>query len=150
MNVSQSTLPDDKTAQITRGVTRLFYQLGENSLLEFTLKTGRRIDVMNLDKKGVFTAVEVKSSVSDFRADTKWQEYLPYCDRFYFAVGTEFPLEILPDDCGLIIADAFGGEIIRDAAPGTMNAARRKALTLRFANKAAQRLRLFTDPPLSV
>ena len=55
----------------------------------------------------------------------------------------------LPEDCGLILADRYGGEIVRPAklAPA-MAGARRKALTLRFARTAALRLAIRADPEL--
>jgi hypothetical protein len=84
--------------------------------------------------------VEVKSGVADFRADTKWPDYLDWCDRFYFAVDSAFPAELIPRNVGLIVADAFGGAVVRDAPPDPLAAARRKALTLRFARAAALRL----------
>ena len=136
------------TRMVTRGVMRLFRTQGEACLDELTLKTGRRVDVMALDRKGRFTAIEVKSSREDFRVDEKWQDYLPFCDLFYFAVSPEFPLELLPEDVGLIIADAYGAEVIRPATPGEMNPSRRKALTLRFARKSADRLMRELDPGL--
>jgi hypothetical protein len=134
---------------VARGVSRLFQRRAEHSLVEFKLKTGRRVDVIAMDGKGIFTAVEIKTSVADFRGDRKWREYLPYCDRFYFAVPEKFPHEILPDDCGLMIGDAFEAEIFRTAPQGAMNAARRKAMTLRFAATAAKRLQRYTDPPFN-
>ena len=127
-------------ADIARGVMRLLADHDCTSLTEFTLKSGRRADVMALDAKGRFTIVEIKSGLADFRADRKWQEYLEFCDSFYFAVPKGFPLEVLPADTGLILADAWAGHILRPADPGTLAPARRKALTLRFARVAAGRV----------
>ncbi|MEQ8602696.1 MAG: MmcB family DNA repair protein [Marivibrio sp.] len=134
------------TGAVTRGAVRLLREMGSACLLEVTLKTGRRADVMALDKAGGVTIVEVKSSIEDYRADSKWIEYLPFCDRFYFAVPVDFPVEILPDAVGLIVADAYGASIERPAAEGSMNASRRKALTLRYARQAAERLMRMADP----
>jgi hypothetical protein len=130
----------DSARLIARGVARLLGDLDADCLFEFTLRTGRRVDAIGLDRRGVFTIVEMKSGVPDFRADTKWREYVPFCDRFYFAVPMDFPLEILPGTCGVIRADRFGGAIHREAPCIAMNAARRRALTLRFARAAATRL----------
>lgn len=127
-------------ADIARGVMRLLADHDCTSLTEFTLKSGRRADVMALDAKGNFTIVEVKSGVADYRADRKWQDYLEFCDAFYFAVPKGFPLEILPADTGLILADAWAGHILRPADHGRLAPARRKALTLRFARVAGQRV----------
>ncbi len=129
----------DATQAVTRGTMRLLREMGLSCLTEVPLKTGRRVDVMALDKKGQTTIVEVKSSLEDYAADSKWGEYLPFCDRFYFAVPTDFPVDILPGEVGLILADAYGASIERPAAEGSMNASRRKALTLRFARLAAER-----------
>ncbi len=130
----------DRTAVIARGVTRLMAEMGYRTLPELPLGSGRRVDVIGLDRQGRFAVVEVKSSLADFRADGKWLEYLPYCDAFYFAVDTEFPLDVLPPDVGVIVADAYDGALRRDAPLRPMNAHRRRALTVRFARTAAGRL----------
>lgn len=130
----------EATVLVTRGCLRLLREMGQACLTEVTLKTGRRVDILALDKKGVVSVVEVKSSLEDFTADSKWTDYLEFCDKFYFAVPADFPIDILPEEPGLILADAYGASIERPAAEGTMNAARRKALTLRFARLAADRV----------
>ncbi len=132
--------PADRTNGIVRGATRLLVDIGYRTLTELQLGNGRRVDVIGLDRQGRFAVVEVKSSVADFRADGKWLEYLPYCDAFYFAVDTEFLLEILPPDVGVIVADAYAGAVRRNAHVMAMNASRRRALTVRFARTAAGRL----------
>ena len=139
----------DATLAVTRGTVRLLRNMGMACLTEVSLNTGRRVDVLALDKKGQATVVEVKSSLEDYAVDSKWTEYLPFCDRFYFAVPVTFPVEILPDSVGLIIADAYGASIERSAAEGSMNGTRRKALTLRFARLAADRFADLMDPKLT-
>jgi hypothetical protein len=136
----------DIAPQIARGVGRHFRALGQVTLLEFPLPDGRRADVFALDERGGITIVEIKSSLIDFRTDQKWQDYLDWCDRFYFAVTVGFPLEVLPPEPGLIIADAYGAEVLRPS-PGLMMAgARRRSLLLRFAARAATRLARLQDP----
>ncbi|WP_374573775.1 DNA repair putative endonuclease MmcB [Phenylobacterium sp.] len=127
------------TAAVTRGAARLLADLGHAPLAEVTLPNGRRADLMALDRKGRIFIVEVKSSIEDFRADAKWHEYLPFCDAFAFAVAPEFPREVLPEAPGLIIADGFGGAVLREAPATPLAGARRKALTLSFARLAALR-----------
>ena len=133
---------DDMGQQLARGVGRLLTHLGYDSVTEFTLRSGRRADLAGVDRKGRIVIVEIKSSVADFRADQKWPEYLDYCDLFYFAVPLEFPIEILPDQTGLILADAYSGDIARPALanPIPLHASRRREVTLRFARTAAKRL----------
>lgn len=128
------------TAEITRGVLRLMEDRGCAGITEMTLANGRRADVAAIGKGGEIEIVEVKSSVPDFRSDGKWHEYAPFCDRFYFAVAASFPSDLIPGHCGLIIADGFGGAVIREPATLKLAAARRKAMTLRFARLAAMRL----------
>jgi hypothetical protein len=130
----------DVTAALTRGVVRLFADLGLVSLPEFRLPNGRRADVAGLDRRGRLVVAEVKSCQADFDADTKWTDYLGFCDAFYFAVASDFPLTLLPVEEGLIIADAYGGAVIRESQERALAAARRKALTLRFARQAAARV----------
>lgn len=128
------------TLAVSRGVVRALLERGFTPLLELTVATGRRIDVAGLGSGGEIIAVEVKSSIADYRADQKWHEYYDWCDKLYFATAQDFPHDILPQDPGLIIADQFGGEIIRETSVRPLAAARRKAMTLRFARVAAERL----------
>jgi hypothetical protein len=132
--------------RLLRGVCRLFEDLGHAALTEFPLANGRRVDVIALDGAGGTSIVEIKSSLSDFRTDRKWQEYLDFCDRFYFAVGPEFPRALLPGEVGLIIADSWSGTILRESPALAMNGSRRRAQTLRIALTAMLRLRRLSDP----
>jgi hypothetical protein len=134
------------TSAVTRGAARLFVALGYAPLLEVGLPNGRRADIMALGPRGQIAVAEVKSGLDDFRTDRKWGEYLPYCDAFYFAVAPEFPREILPEEPGLIVADAFDGAVLRDAPAAPLVGARRKALTVAFARLAAGRA-LAAIPP---
>jgi hypothetical protein len=136
----------DLAVGLARGVGRMLGHHGYSWMTEFTLRSGRRVDVIGLDAKGRIVVVEVKSSIEDFRSDLKWPEYLDFCDAFYFAVAEDFPTAILPDDTGLIVADSFTAAILREAPPLTLNASRRKALILQFAQVAGRRLVTFTDP----
>jgi hypothetical protein len=129
----------ETTDAVTRGAARLVSALGYAPLLEVGLPNGRRADIMAIGPRGDLLIVEVKSGLLDFKTDRKWGDYLPYCDAFYFAVAPEFPREILPDEPGLIVADAFGGAVLRDAPAAPLVPARRKALTLAFARLAATR-----------
>lgn len=134
--------------RLARGVCRMLADHGYRTLCELALGNGRRADVVALDRRGTILVVEVKTTLSDFRADGKWPEYLAACDRFAFAVPAGFPADVLPPEAGLIVADAYGGAVIR--APGLggpLTAARRKTLTIRFARTAAARLQLALEDP---
>jgi hypothetical protein len=133
-------------ALLARGVCRALAQLGYASLLEFPLANGRRADILALGRGGDLIIVEIKSSVADFRADRKWTEYRDFADRFYFAVPNNFPTALIPEDCGLIVADAFAASLIRNGTANALAPGRRRALTLRFALAAAARLRHHLDP----
>ena len=130
----------EETANITRGARRLLRDMGYEVLTEFTLKNGRRVDLIGVAKNGTITVIEVKSGPEDYKTDSKWHDYLEFADSFFFAVSDRFPIDLLPDDVGLIIADRYGGGIIRDSLPNKVNAARRKTMMLRFSRKAAARL----------
>jgi hypothetical protein len=137
--ISADPARPDRTIALTRGVTRLFFDLGLSPLCEFRLANGRRADVAGIDRKGRLVIAEVKSCRADFEVDQKWHDYLDYCDQFYFAVDPDFPRDLLPETQGLIIADDYGAAIARAAAERQLNAARRKAVTLRFARQASAR-----------
>jgi hypothetical protein len=133
-------VPTGRAAEIVRGAQRMLAELGLASLTEVTLANGRRADVMAMGPKGEVVIIEVKSCLQDFATDQKWPEYAPYCDRFYFAVDCDFPKERLPEACGMMVCDGFGGAILRECEGVPLNAARRKAVTLSFARLAAARL----------
>ena len=138
--------PPVTAALLARGVCRALEQLGYVSLVEFPLANGRRADVLALGKAGDLTIVEVKSSVADFRADQKWPAYRDFADRLYFAVATGFPTVLIPEECGLMVADAFSAAVLREGGTVPLSPGRRRALTLRFARVAAARLRRTIDP----
>lgn len=129
----------ETTLSVTRGAARLMVDLGYAPLLEVGLPNGRRADVMALGPRGDIVICEVKSGIEDYRCDLKWREYGPFCDAFYFAVAPEFPQDQLDGDCGLIVADGFGGAVVREATATPLAPARRKALTLAFARLGALR-----------
>lgn len=131
---------------VARGVSRLMLERGYAPLVEFTLPNGRRLDVAAVSDSGEIVAIEIKVSLADLRADEKWPEYLEFCDRFYFAVPEQFPQEALPAEHGLIVADRFGAAIVRESGQSAVAAARRKALLIRFARVAAERLVRAGDP----
>lgn len=131
---------------LARGTCRALQQLGYVALLEFPLANGRRADILALGKSGEFVIVEVKTSLADFRTDRKWTIYRDFSDRLYFAVPNDFPRTLIPDECGLIVADAFGAALLRDGITVKLAAGRRRALTMRFARIAAIRLRRLVDP----
>lgn len=130
---------------IARGTLRLLADLGLCGIRELTLANNRRADIAALGPGGEIWMVEIKSGVPDFRADSKWHEYIPYCDRFWFSVDADFPQELIPDEAGLIVADAFGAGVIREAPSLALAPARRKAVTLRLARLAAMRLSAAAD-----
>ena len=134
---------------LARGVCRALEQLGYANLTEFPLINGRRADVLGLGKSGDVLIVEIKSSVADFRADRKWTTYRDFADRLYFAVPNHFPQSLIPEECGLMVADPFGAHLVRDGRTTPLNSNRRRAMTLRFARIAAVRLRRSIDPEVA-
>ncbi len=128
------------TALLARGVTRMLLDRGLVSVLEVPLANGRRADVMALTANGEVWIVETKSCVEDFAVDAKWPDYIEYCDRFFFGVTEAFPHDLIPEEAGLIVADGFGGAILRESPHRPLAGARRKAVTLSFARLAALRL----------
>ena len=135
----------DAALAIRRGTARRLRDLGFAVLPEVTLRSGRRADLVALGPEGEIWIVEIKSSVADFQSDTKWPHYKSACDRFFFATSPEVG-DIFPASEGLIIADAFDAEIVRDAAAERLSPQARRALTMRLAQIAARRLHELEDP----
>ncbi len=131
---------------LARGVCRHLSRIGHACLTEFMPSRGLRVDVLALDRTGEIWVVECKSSRADFQSDHKWGGYLEWCDRFFWAVDANFPLELLPEETGVILADGYDAEVIREAPLEKLAAARRKALTLKVGRTASMRLGQLLDP----
>ena len=132
-------------ADVARGVNRLLIQEGFSPILEFTLANGRRLDVAALGADGTMLGVEIKVAVPDLKGDMKWPDYLEFCELFYFAIPPDFPEHLVPPETGLIVADRYGGAIVRPSGRTQLHASRRKAVTLSFAKCAAERLALMLE-----
>lgn len=142
-------MPGDRpreTLAVTRGTMRLLRSLGSAPLTEVPLANGRRADIMAVGADGRILIVEVKSGLDDWRVDLKWPHYGDYCDALAFAVGPAFPVQALPAEIGLIVADAYGGAFVREPVTTSLAPARRKALLIQFGRLAAGRIHRFADP----
>ncbi|MFT6931581.1 MAG: hypothetical protein ACJAXT_000273 [Paracoccaceae bacterium] len=135
---------------LARGVCRHLRDHDFVTIEEFTPQRGLRVDVMALGPKGEMWVIECKSSRADFTSDSKWEGYLEWCDRYFWAVDEDFPTDLLPEGTGLIIADAYDAEILRVGPEAKLASARRKVLLQKFARVAALRLQTLRDPRLPV
>ena len=131
---------------LARGVSRFVRTLGYAPLTEFVPVRGLRVDVIALGPKCEIWVVECKSSRSDFTSDQKWRGYLDWCDKFFWAVSPEFPIELLPQQTGVMLGDGYGAEILRMPETSPLSAPRRKVLISSFARQAALRLARVQDP----
>lgn len=149
-------MPDDhaetlKPGQLlARGVCRHLMSLDFVTVEELTPAPGLRVDVMALGPKGEVWVVECKSSRADFACDAKWQGYLEWCDRYFWAVSEDFPTELLPAETGLIVADAYDAEILRMGKESKLAPARRKVMVQKFARHAAIRWHAARDPGMTI
>lgn len=134
---------------LARGVSRHLASHGYATIEEFVPSRGLRVDVMALGAKGELWVIECKSSRADFLSDGKWQGYLEWCDRYFWAVDQDFPVDLLPEGTGLIIADGYDAEIVRMGPEAKLAGARRNKLVRSFAFHAARRLQRLRDPRLS-
>jgi hypothetical protein len=137
---------------VLRGTCRWLLRAGVSPLAEVPLAGGRRADILGLDAAGRLTLVEIKVSLADLRGDRKWPDYLDHCDRFFWAVPPDLPIDDLhtdafrPQETGLLVADRFDAEAMREAPWRPLNPARRKAVTLNLARRAAHRWLGLVDP----
>src|ERR1700759_1594736 len=143
--VNSEMISSSSAAEVARGVSRLLLEEGYSPILEFTLPNGRRLDVAAIGPGGEMLGVEIKVALADLRGDNKWPEYLDYCDLFYFAIPPDFPPEHVPAETGLIVADRYGGSIVKGAEVQTLPSTRRRAVMLSFARVAAQRLSILLE-----
>jgi hypothetical protein len=140
----------ERAMLIRRGTLRLLASLDLYALPEVTLRSGRRADLCAASRTGEIWIVEIKSSKADLAADRKWPEYRLFCDRLFFATSPDVDAALFPADAGLIVADAFGGAILRGAPLAPLPAATRKALLARLARLGAARLSALADPGLMI
>ncbi len=133
-------------AAVQRGAGRMLLNAGFASISELSLANGRRADLIAVNAKGEIWIIEIKSSPADYLSDHKWREYMAYCDRFYFAIPADMDPGLIDETAGLMIADAWGAEIIREASEARLSGARRKAVTLLLARSASLRLQSTIDP----
>jgi hypothetical protein len=131
---------------IARGTARLLRSLGFACVSELPLPSGRRADLVALNERGEIWIVEIKSSIEDLRADSKWPDYRAHCDRLFFAFTQDLPCEIFPEQTGLIVADAYGAHLHCEAPEHRLPAPTRKLMTIRIAMAAAQRISRLVDP----
>lgn len=144
--VEQTCLPGMPGQRLARGTGRMLRSLDHAVLTEFVPARGLRVDLISLGPKGELWIVECKSSRADFQSDRKWQGYLEWCDRYFWAVDGDFPIDLLPQDTGLIMADAYGADIVRMAPETRLAPARRTKVQRDFARTAALRLQGLCDP----
>lgn len=149
---SDSVLEQRTALAVARGICRLFARNGIWCLPEMPLRSGRRADLMGIDAKGRVIIVEIKVSKADLLGDGKWTDYLDHCDRFYWGLSHHLDRDcmetgaFLPDRCGLIIADGYDAEFLRQAPDLGLNAARRKAEVERLARASLRRQVVGADP----
>lgn len=139
-------------ADVARGVVRMLLRHDLAAIAEVPLEGGRRADLMAIDARGQIVIVEIKVSRADLMGDGKWPDYLPHCDRYYWAVPAGFdagPLDapaFLPERTGIIVADRYDAAILREAHTIPLAAHVRKRCTLAFARRAARRVTGLVDP----
>ncbi len=139
-------------ADVARGITRLFARNNVWCAPEVPLQNSRRADLMGIDAKGLIVIVEIKVARGDLLGDSKWPDYLDYCDRYYWGVPPGLdraPLEsaaFQPELSGVIVADGYDAEIVRQAPLTRLAAARRKVQVERLARLAMRRHTALLDP----
>ncbi len=143
------SLPGLPGQRLARGVGRLLASMDHAVLTEFVPARGLRVDLISLGPKSEIWIVECKSCRADFVTDRKWHGYLEWCDRYFWAVDQEFPMDLLPEGTGLIMADAFGAEMQRMPPETRLPGARRNRLLRDVARVASRRLQVLQDPEFS-
>nr|WP_155006500.1 MmcB family DNA repair protein [Sphingomonas hengshuiensis] len=150
--VTSAALPPIDAADVARGVSRMLLRHDCVAIAEVPLDGGRRADLMALDSRGNIVIVEIKVSRADLLGDSKWTEYLPHCDRFFWAVPQGFDLRpldqegFLPARAGILVADRYDAAVVREAATVPLASATRRKTTLAFARRAARRVLTLLDP----
>lgn len=145
-------VPELCAADVARGIARLFARNDIWCLAEVPIRNGRRADLMGIDARGQVVIVEIKVTRADLLGDSKWPDYLDFCDRFYWGLPPGLDRASLeseayrPETCGVIVADGYDAEILRPAALAPLAAARRKVEVERLARIAMRRHTGLIDP----
>ncbi len=148
--VDSAKSPPRTVAHVTRGVSRFLRSLNHSVLTEVVLASSRRADILSIGPTGEIWIIETKSSLEDLRVDRKWPEYRDYCDRLFFAADETVPMAHFPEETGFILADGYGAAILREAPEHLMAGARRKAVLIRVARMASNRLHMLNDPQMTL
>lgn len=94
------------------------YNQGYFATTEFTLPNGLRADVIGVNEKGSICILECKASFGDYQADTKWENYLVFCDHFYFVADNCLSNHIVgpstEDKCGVLRAHKTYLEVFQE------------------------------------
>jgi len=143
---TEPPLPPMPGQRLARGVARALRALDFVTVEEMVPTPGLRVDVLALGPRGEVWVIECKSGRADYLTDQKWQGYLDWCDRFFWAVDADFPTDLLPAETGLILADAYDAEIVRMGPDTPLAPARRRVMVQKFARHAALRLQALRDP----
>ena len=138
------------TQRITDAIARSYYEQGDGVLREFKLRVKRRVDLITLNDEGLITIIEIKSSVSDFRSDKKWNEYIDWADQFYFGVAQNFPIDILPKEHGIITTDGFDTYEARKSPVKKLNGSRRNTLVRKLARASMRRVEYECNDLMSI
>lgn len=113
-----------------------------------------RADFVALKISGDIVICEIKSGAADFRNDTKWSNYLPYCNRLYFVFP--YPMDVdLPPEVGVLVPGNNGYlRVAKKATRRVIEGRNRRDLVLRLAWRAAtyskrtnpRRVRIYLTP----
>lgn len=117
---------------------RWLYNRGYVAVTELTIGA-YRCDVIGYNEEGRICIIEAKASLEDFRRDKKWQEYLPFCDEYYFAVESNFYLEELyATGVGILKADKRRLNLIQECSL-RLEAKNRKATMFQIGRGLAKK-----------
>lgn len=93
------------------------YNEGYFATTELTLPNNSRVDVIGVNEKGEICILECKARLTDYRSDTKWQRYLPYCNTFYFVSEPLICNHIANDigkKCGILCVNDTHLELLQE------------------------------------
>ena len=137
---------DRNSRIILRNTMRFLSNKGYKMITEFALPNKKRVDLIGINREKKVIIIEVKSNFMSIKKDKKWENYLNYCNLFYFALS-EVPEKFkFKKKIGFIKSTRLETKIVKDCEYIKMKKLKKNKIIFNFAASAAYKFHRLVDP----